>query len=83
MGNRNWRNDRPTDEQRRKLFAMGKNGDRPMTKGEASDLINGGGRRSYSSSGVGGGLGCMIMIVPIALTTFAGAGYFPYTILFV
>ena len=77
MGNKYWRSDRPTDAQRRKLFAMGKDGNRPMSKGEACDMIDGGGGgRSYSSSGGGsGGSGCLVLIAPVTVATLTGLGY--------
>jgi hypothetical protein len=63
----NWRNDPATDAQRRKLFAMGLDGDRPITKGEASDMIDGITVRMNSGRG---GSGCLILV----LVLFSGLG---------
>jgi amino acid transporter len=58
---KDWRRETATAAQRRKLFAMGRNGNLPRTKGEASDLIKGG-----SNNG-----GCIISVLAVIILAIA------------
>jgi hypothetical protein len=69
MSKRNWRDEPATSRQRGKIFSQGGDGNRPRTKGEASDMIN------------RGGSGCLVLILPAITAALSGLGYFTYKFL--